>query len=246
MTAIYRETPQCRPRARHRRRDQRRQPRHPRAQGGHHRHRRLDRQREFPPHVRPAPDRGILRPRRHAVVGPGRQRRARRDGDRRVAVGPLQPDRRVRHQPHQARHDRLPVRLSQSADGMPGSAVFDRARATGLRVADWQNVIIVNMLGQRFYDETGGQFTANNYNSINPYTQGAICNAENVTYKPNNWINAAMAGIGDGHNGGGPIWAIFDADAVAREKWIPSRRMSTSPAASSSAPTRSPISPGRS
>ncbi len=30
-----------------------------------------------------------------------------------------------------------------------------------------------------------------------------------------------MAGIGDGHNGGGPIWAIFDADAVAREKWQP-------------------------
>jgi hypothetical protein len=30
-----------------------------------------------------------------------------------------------------------------------------------------------------------------------------------------------MAGIGDGHNGGGPIWAIFDADAVARETWTP-------------------------
>ncbi len=30
-----------------------------------------------------------------------------------------------------------------------------------------------------------------------------------------------MAGIDDGHNGGGPIWAIFDADAVAREKWDP-------------------------
>ena len=30
-----------------------------------------------------------------------------------------------------------------------------------------------------------------------------------------------MAGIGDGHNGGGPIWAIFDADAVSREHWTP-------------------------
>ena len=30
-----------------------------------------------------------------------------------------------------------------------------------------------------------------------------------------------MAGVGDGHNGGGPIWAIFDSDAVAREKWNP-------------------------
>ncbi|HEY4171686.1 MAG TPA: hypothetical protein VGM42_01575 [Rhodopila sp.] len=28
-----------------------------------------------------------------------------------------------------------------------------------------------------------------------------------------------MAGIGDSHNCGGPIWAIFEADAVARENW---------------------------
>jgi hypothetical protein len=103
----------------------------------------------------------------------------------------------------------------------PGSAVFDRARATGLPVADWQDAIMVNMLGQRFYDETGLGFTTNNYNSINPYTQGSWLNAKHVTYKPNNWLNAAMAGIGDGHNGGGPIWAIFDADAVQRENWMP-------------------------
>jgi succinate dehydrogenase/fumarate reductase flavoprotein subunit len=30
-----------------------------------------------------------------------------------------------------------------------------------------------------------------------------------------------MAGIGDAQNGGGPIWAIFDADAAKREKWDP-------------------------
>ena len=88
-------------------------------------------------------------------------------------------------------------------------------------MTDWQNVILVNMLGQRFYDETGGQFTANNYNSINPYVPGSYLNAKNIKYEPNNFINAAMAGIGDGHNGGGPIWAIFDADAVARENWVP-------------------------
>lgn len=52
---------------------------------------------------------------------------------------------------------------------MPGSPVFDRSRATGLRVADWQDVILVNMLGKRFYDETGGQYIANNYNSLDPY-----------------------------------------------------------------------------
>ena len=103
----------------------------------------------------------------------------------------------------------------------PGSAVFHRAGAIGLPVGDWQNVITVNMLGQRFYDETGPGFTTNNYKSIDPYVQADYRNARNVTFRPNNWLNAAMAGIGDGHNGGGPIWAIFDADAVRREAWIP-------------------------
>jgi hypothetical protein len=88
-------------------------------------------------------------------------------------------------------------------------------------VGDWQNVIMVNMLGKRFYDETGRQFTPSTYKSIDPYEPYSFRNAKNVKYDPNNWINAAMAGIGDGHNGGGPIWAIFDADAVAREKWDP-------------------------
>jgi hypothetical protein len=104
---------------------------------------------------------------------------------------------------------------------LPGSAVFDRARAAGLQVGNWQDVILVNMLGQRFYDESGDQFIANNYDSIKSYVQGDYRNVKKVKYEPNNWLNAAMAGIGDGHNGGGPIWAIFDADAVTREKWNP-------------------------
>jgi succinate dehydrogenase/fumarate reductase flavoprotein subunit len=103
----------------------------------------------------------------------------------------------------------------------PGSPVFDKARATGLRVTDWQNVITVNMLGKRFYDETGRQYTANNYKGVDPYEHGSYLNAKNVRFEPNNWINAAMAGIDDGHNGGGPIWAIFDQGAVEREKWDP-------------------------
>lgn len=104
---------------------------------------------------------------------------------------------------------------------MPGSPVFHLARASGLRVVNWQNVILVNMLGKRFYDETGDQFTANNAKSIDPYVPGSYLNATDMKYKPNNFINAALAGIGDGHNGGGPIWAIFDADAVTRERWSP-------------------------
>jgi succinate dehydrogenase/fumarate reductase flavoprotein subunit len=104
---------------------------------------------------------------------------------------------------------------------MPGSPMFSKARATGLRVTDWQNVITVNMLGKRFYDETGRQFTANAYKGIDPYSHGSYLNAKNVRFDPNNWINAAMAGIGDGKNGGGPIWAIFESAAVEREKWDP-------------------------
>ena len=104
---------------------------------------------------------------------------------------------------------------------LPGSAVFDQVRASGLSVADWQDVILVNMLGKRFYDENGGQFTANNAKSVDPYVPGSYLNAKNIKYDPSNWLDAAMAGIGDGLNGGGPIWAIFDADAVTREKWNP-------------------------
>jgi succinate dehydrogenase/fumarate reductase flavoprotein subunit len=104
---------------------------------------------------------------------------------------------------------------------LPDSAVFHKARASGLTVGDWQNLITVNMLGNRFYDETEGNFSANNYNHITPYRHGDWRNAMNVAYRPNNWLNAAMAGIGDGHNGGGPIWAIFDVDALEREKWNP-------------------------
>jgi succinate dehydrogenase/fumarate reductase flavoprotein subunit len=103
----------------------------------------------------------------------------------------------------------------------PGSEVFDKARAIGLKVADWQNLILVNMLGKRFYDECGPQFSYSNYMSVNPYEPYSYLNAKNIEYNPNNFINAALAGIGDGHNGGGPIWAIFDADAVARENWQP-------------------------
>ena len=77
------------------------------------------------------------------------------------------------------------------------------------------------MLGQRFYDETGRQFTANNYKGVDPYVHGHYLNAQNIRWSPNNFLNAAMAGIGDGHNGGGPIWAIFDQGAVEREKWDP-------------------------
>jgi len=76
------------------------------------------------------------------------------------------------------------------------SPIFHLARATGLTVANWQDVVMVNQVGKRFWSETDG------------------------SYK---FIAAAMAYNGDPDklNGGGPIWAIFDSDAVARERWNP-------------------------
>jgi succinate dehydrogenase/fumarate reductase flavoprotein subunit len=76
------------------------------------------------------------------------------------------------------------------------SPMFPQAKATGLTVKDWQNLIMVNQFGKRFWNEVDGSFK---------------------------FFNAAMAYSGDKSklNGGGPIWAIFDAEAATREKWKP-------------------------
>jgi succinate dehydrogenase/fumarate reductase flavoprotein subunit len=76
------------------------------------------------------------------------------------------------------------------------SVMFSQARATGLTVKDWQDLIMVDQFGKRFWNENDG------------------------SYK---FFNAAMGYHGDKGklNGGGPIWAIFDADGAAREKWDP-------------------------
>ncbi len=78
----------------------------------------------------------------------------------------------------------------------PTAPHFFRAGAVGLTVSDYQDVILVKENGLRFYNEM----------------------ARSADYEYN---AAALAWTGDPKkmNGGGPIWAIFDADAVAREKW---------------------------
>jgi len=101
----------------------------------------------------------------------------------------------------------------------PDSPIFSKARASGLFVKDYQDAILVNIAGQRFYDETQGQFPANNYNSIKSYVPRSYLNAANVKYETSNFINAALAGTGDTTPGGGPIWAVFDSEAVKREGW---------------------------
>jgi urocanate reductase len=78
----------------------------------------------------------------------------------------------------------------------PTSPHFFRARAVGLAVRDYQDVILVKENGLRFHDEMADQ-------------------------RDYEYFAAALAWTGDPKkmNGGGPIWAIFDADAVTRAKW---------------------------
>lgn len=77
----------------------------------------------------------------------------------------------------------------------PDSPIFDKVRASGLSDVNWQNAILVKQNGRRFHDETDGG---------------------------HDFYAAALSYSGDPEkNGGGPIWAIFDADAVARQEWDP-------------------------
>jgi len=105
------------------------------------------------------------------------------------------------------------------------SPIFPLVRAVGLNVKDWHDLILVNQVGKRFYDETKGDFPHGNvYNDINPYTPNDYRNNENVHYHPSkyNFFNAAVA-MNEYSQApdysAGPIWAIFDAEAVKREGW---------------------------
>lgn len=105
----------------------------------------------------------------------------------------------------------------------PDSPIFPLARATGLRIRDWQNVICVNQVGKRFYNEfEAGYPNGTSQGSLDPYIPGDWRNASRVEYKPQNYVDAALA-INEGSTApdfaAGPIWAIFDAAAVEREKW---------------------------
>jgi len=80
---------------------------------------------------------------------------------------------------------------------LPESPIFDeRVRASGLMNIDWSNLILVTQDGVRFWDET-----ANNYD----------------------FFAAALESRGqpEKRNGGGPLWAIFDSEAVIRQGWDP-------------------------
>jgi urocanate reductase len=85
---------------------------------------------------------------------------------------------------------------TRPTDDLITSTIFSKVRATGLPVKDHQNVIHVNQAGVRFVNEEATGWT---------------------------WWDACMAPNARtpvGGNGGGPIWAIFDAEAATREGWV--------------------------
>lgn len=94
----------------------------------------------------------------------------------------------------------------------PRSPYFSRAGASGIAVSDYQDVILVNTVGDRFYDETVGQAR-----SADP-SRGWSTSWD---YFAQAMSSAVMEIDGKKHRVGGPVWAIFDADAVQRERWDP-------------------------
>ena len=91
---------------------------------------------------------------------------------------------------------RLPMGLQPACSGPPKARSSTAIKAMGLANVNWQNVILVNQAGRRF------------------------CNEVATGY---DFFNAALGYSGNSTklNGGGPIWAIFDADAVERQNWDP-------------------------
>ncbi|MGA1982790.1 MAG: FAD-binding protein [Acidobacteriaceae bacterium] len=104
---------------------------------------------------------------------------------------------------------------SMSPSWQPTSEYFHLVRATGLRVHDYQDVIEVNQVGVRFYNEMVTRVPTAHPN----YVPNSWRNAADMKWNPNNYLPAALGPNGGTGNGGGPIWAIFDAEAVKREDW---------------------------
>ena len=88
-----------------------------------------------------------------------------------------------------------------------------------------QNAINVNQVGKRFYNEFEAGYpngTHPEHGKPEPYVHGDWRNAQSIKFKPQNYVDAALA-MNEGSQppdyGSGPTWAIFDAGAVEREEW---------------------------
>jgi hypothetical protein len=104
------------------------------------------------------------------------------------------------------------------------SPIFPKVKASGLNIRTWQDAIIVNQVGKRFYNEMeDGYPNGTTEGFLKPYVHGDWRNAQNVKYKPMNYPDAALA-MNEGSTApdysAGPQWAIFDSEAVKREKWV--------------------------
>jgi len=106
---------------------------------------------------------------------------------------------------------------------VPESILFPFARATGLVVDDWSDVILVNQVGRRFYSEDAGNWAyGTHYKSLDPYIHGDWRNPSRIKYQPRNFLDAATS-MNEGSEppdyAAGPVWAIFDSEAIKREDW---------------------------
>ena len=101
----------------------------------------------------------------------------------------------------------------------PTSPYFSKVRAVGLRVADYQNLILVNKAGLRFFDETQGQFAEQLQRGQGTSRTAGATRRTSPTSRGISSTPRWQGVPGDAVNGGGPIWAIFDSEAVKREKW---------------------------
>ena len=104
----------------------------------------------------------------------------------------------------------------------PDSPIFPKIKATGLPVRDWQNAIIVNQMGKRFYNEMDNGYPRGTvHGSLDPYIPADWRNARRINYAPMNYIDAALA-MNEGSSApdyaAGPQWAILDARAAEREQ----------------------------
>lgn len=129
----------------------------------------------------------------------------------------------------------------------PESPIFPLVKHSGVSLRDWQNAIVVNWVGKRFFEETSSAGlkadsaaltsygTANSTRGLldgtngaffkdkdkNPYVQGNWRNTQRTPYNPVNFIAAALQ-INEGSHApdwsAGPQWAIFDSETIKRER----------------------------
>ncbi|NNE37933.1 MAG: FAD-binding protein, partial [Gammaproteobacteria bacterium] len=114
------------------------------------------------------------------------------------------------------------------------SFLFAKARGIDLSRSDWEHLILVNQVGNRFYDESAvpdgsiesARYPLGSSNTRTPFTPEDWRNTS-VQHIQENYTRTAAADAAMAINEGseppdyapGPIWAIFDAAAIQRTGW---------------------------